>query len=240
MEPLSPSAAQLAARPGNRAGVGRGRTGSLAEMVHEFRNHLALLVAGITELRSTVPTGLAAGWGHTLADMEASMDLMDSMLTWIEASVDPAVDEGPEGVFEAAAILERARMMAAPLLGGRTKLTLLPRPATFRNRGAVVECALAALISHLARPDSPLAASGALGQAAPGREIRVAVEGGAETAPCFVLTVHDPAGVRRTVPARGWRISLAESLLAPLGGSVGIVHGDEDGRSGLLVRFALQ
>lgn len=209
-------------------------------MVHEFRNHLALLVAGITELRSTVPTGVAAGWGHTLADMEASMDLMDSMLTWIEASVDPAVDEGPDGVSEASAILEGARTMAAPLLGGRTKLALVSRPATFRNRGAVVECALAALISHLARPDSPITAAGARDPRAPGREIRVAVEGGTETPPCFVVTVHDGSGFGRAIATRGWRISLAESLMAPLGGSVGVVYGAEGDPSGLLLRFALQ
>ncbi|HET6280529.1 MAG TPA: hypothetical protein VFH73_06170, partial [Polyangia bacterium] len=42
-------------------------------VVHEFRNHLTLLLAGTTEVRAGLPDSVAGDLAETLNDMESSV-----------------------------------------------------------------------------------------------------------------------------------------------------------------------
>ena len=104
-----------------------------------------------------------------------------------------------------------------------------PKPAGVRNRGAALECALAALITELGRmspraPD-PCAPAGR-------QEIRVSVapERGA-------LTIVVDTSVERPRWVPGWRVSLARVLVSQLGGTLEPLARGASGKTGFALRF---
>lgn len=199
--------------------------GGWAKMVHEFRNHLTMVLAGTTELRATLPPALASQYADTFQDMESSVQFLDVLLTWMDASV----ASGPQTIAEVGDLLRRAHGLAAPGLRPRVSFSIEPRPAGVRNRGAAVECALAALITELGRVPDPRRLSD--GDVPPlSWEVRASVrsERGA-VAIMLTSTAGQPA-------PGGWRVMLAEALLASVGARVETPL-RSSGSAGFVVRF---
>jgi hypothetical protein len=193
-------------------------------MVHEFRNHLTMVLAGTTELRDSLPSGLAAQYADTFQDMESSVQFLDALLTWMDASF----SQGPQAIAEVGDLLRRAHLLAAPGLRPRVSFSIEPRPAGVRNRGAAVECALAALITELGRVPDPRPMADSVSTVPIGWEVRASVRSDKGVVSiCLTSTAGQP-------PPGGWRVMLAESLLASVGARVDAYR---SGGAGFVVRF---
>jgi hypothetical protein len=197
--------------------------GGWSKIVHEFRNHLTMVLAGTTELRATLPPSATAHYADTFEDMESSVHFLDTLLTWMDASV----STGPQAIAEAGDLLRRAHTLALPGLRNRVTFSCEVRPAGVRNRGSVVECALAALITELGRaadPDPPIDTLELPLYRDITATVRATERGSVEIS--LVSSTGQPA------PA-GWRVLLAESLLAKVGATVEISRAG----AGFVVRF---
>jgi hypothetical protein len=175
-------------------------------VVHEFRNHLTLLLAGTTELRGGLPATLAADMAETLDDMEASVQSINGLL----GALDSAMKDGDHLLCEVDVVIERALAMAAPTLGGVNITVKKARPAAVKNLGTAVECALAALLSDLARAsDFRRRGPGLVPVVAPQIRINVLAERGSLT-----IEVESSASAP---PPSSWRLLLATYLAARVG-----------------------
>jgi len=175
-------------------------------VVHEFRNHLTLLLAGTTEVRSGLPASVAADLVETLDDMESSVQSINGLL----GALDSAMKDGDQLLCEADVVIERALAMAAPTLGGMNITVKKSRPAVVKNVGSAVECALAALISDLARSsDFRRRGSSLLPVVPPQIRINVQAERGSLT-----IEVESSASAP---PPTSWRLLLATYLAARVG-----------------------
>jgi hypothetical protein len=177
-------------------------------MVNEFRNHLTIFLAGTTELAATLPGAVAAQFADRLNDMEASAEFLQTLLVWMDASI----SGGTQVIADVADVLRRAESLAATGLPARVSVRLDLRPAGVRNRGAAIECALAALITELGRVPNPWPPEH--NGAPDGFEVRASVypRPGA-------VTIALSSGAEQP-PSGGWRVSLAKALLAEVGGTV--------------------
>jgi hypothetical protein len=143
-------------------------------ILHEFRNHLTVLMAVATELRSEIPPALALQVGEALGETERNVQSLMSLLALVEASVrtvDPVIAD-LDGV------VERAIRLAAPAVGRRVSITAeLGRRSGIRNRGSALESLFAALIIDLARARGVATASNDLGpEVARPRHVRLRVD----------------------------------------------------------------
>ena len=198
-------------------------------MVSEFRNQLSIFLAGTNELFAKLPRAVAAQVSDTLDDMESSAEFLQTLLTWMDASVGP----GAKAISDVEDLLLRAKMLASTGLSPRVSVRLHTRPAGVRNRGAAIECALAALITELGRVSDPWPPGEA--GSSDGFDISVSVnpQRGA-------LSILLSSGGRSPRPG-GWRVSLAEALLAQVGGTVQALDGNSAGQgAGFDVRFRFQ
>lgn len=116
-------------------------------MLHEFRNHLTLLLAGTTEIRAALPRSVASDLAETLDEMEASLQ----SITTLTSCVDSAIKPGEQVISDLDDVIERALAMARPSIRSDVQVTVNSRAGAVRNRSGAVECALAALIADLAR-----------------------------------------------------------------------------------------
>ena len=202
-------------------------------MVSEFRNQLSIFLAGTNELFARLPTTAAAQFADTLDDMESSAKFLQTLLTWMDASV----GRGKQTISDVADLLLRAKGLACTGLSPRVSVRLEPRPAGVRNRGAAIECALAALITELGRASDPRSPGGS--SSSDGFDVNV--------------SVHPRRGTLSIVLASGggqpseggWRVALAQTLLAQIGGTVKPLDretaGNPAGRiAGFEVRFRFQ
>lgn len=175
-------------------------------VVHEFRNHLTLLLAGTTEIRSGLPASVAADLAETLDDMENGIQNINALL----GAVDSAVKEGDQLLCEVDVVIERALAMAAPTLGGVNITVKKSRPAAVKNIGTAVECALAALLADLARAsDFRRRGPNLLPMVPPQIRINVQAERGS-------LTIEVDSS-SSSPPATSWRVLLATYLAARVG-----------------------
>ena len=175
-------------------------------VVHEFRNHLTLLLAGTTEVRSGLPASVASDLVETLDDMESSVQTINSLL----GALDSAMKDGDQLLCEVDVVIERALAMAAPSMGGVNITVKKSRPAVVKNVGTAVESALAALISDLARAsDFRRRSPSLLPMVPPQIRINVQAERGSLT-----IEVESSAS---TPPPSSWRLSLATYLAARVG-----------------------
>ena len=177
-------------------------------MVNEFRNHLTIFLAGTTDLFSTLPPSLAAQFADRLEDMESSAEFLQTLLTWMDASV----TSGTQAIAEVGDLLRRAEALAASGLPSRVSVQLHPRAAGLRNRGTTIECALAALITEVGRVPDPRPLRDA--DVRDGLEIHVSVH----SRPGALAIVIASDG-RAPTPG-GWRVALARTLLAKVGGGL--------------------
>ena len=116
-------------------------------IVGEFRNRLTLFLAASTEISAALPPALAARHADMLSDMESSVAFLNTLVTWMDASL----ADGSQCVSELTEVMTRARALALPALGPQARVRIDPLPTTVRDRGGALECALAALITELGR-----------------------------------------------------------------------------------------
>ena len=199
--------------------------GCWAGMLNEFRNHLTIFLAGTTELSATLPGNVAVQFADRLDDMEASAEFLQTMLGWMDTSI----SGGASVISDVSEVFRRTETLARSGLSARTSLRFEPKPAGVRNRGASLECALAALITELGR--LPPRVSEPF-EPAPRQEIRVSVspQRGA-------LTIFVETGAERSRAAPGWRVALARILVAHVGGTLEPLEGAASGHAGFAVRF---
>jgi hypothetical protein len=198
-------------------------------MVNEFRNHLTIFLAGTNQLSAMLPMAVASEFADRLDDMESSAEFLQTLLTWMDAST----GRGSQSISDVGDILERAKALASTGLSSRVSIGLESRPAGVRNRGAALECALAALLTELGRVLEP----GLSGDARTPQAVEVTV------------SVHPQRGALSIVLASsaaqpvegGWRVSLAKALLAQVTGTVETLDRGSGSRgSGFEVRFRFQ
>lgn len=200
-------------------------------LVNEFRNHLTIFLAGTNQLSAMLPRAVASEFADRLDDMEASAEFLQTLLTWMDASV----GRGSQGISDIVDILQRAEALASTGLRARVKIRLEPRPSGVRNRGVAIECALAVLITEVGRYTDP----------------NVNTEAGAPRAQEVVVSVHPQRGALSIVVALAsgaeqpadatWRVSLAKALLAQVGATVEPLGAGSGNRgAGFEVRFRFQ
>lgn len=199
--------------------------GCWAGMLNEFRNHLTIFLAGTTELSATLPGNVAVQFADRLDDMEASAEFLQTMLVWMDTSI----SGGTSVISDVSEVFRRTETLAYTGLSARTSLRFEPKPAGVRNRGASLECALAALITELGRLSPRV--SEPFGPA-PRQEIRISVSPQRGALTIFVETSAERS---RAVP--GWRIALARILVAHVGGTLEPLDGAASGQTGFAVRF---
>lgn len=197
--------------------------GCWAGMLNEFRNHLTIFMAGTSELSATLPGAVAVQFADRLDDMEASAEFLQTLLVWMDTSI----SGGASVICDVGEVFRRTETLATAGLPSRTKVRFEPKPAGVRNRGAALECALAALITELGRL-SPRASDpfGPPGQS----EIRVWV---APVRGALTIFVETSAQHPRSP---GWRVTLAKLLVGQLGGALESLDGS-NGHAGFSVRF---
>lgn len=203
-------------------------------LVNEFRNHLTIFLAGTNQLSAMLPRAVASEFADRLDDMETSAEFLQTLLTWMDASV----GRGSSGISDVGDILQRAEALASTGLRARVKIRLEPRPAGVRNRGVAIECALAALITEVGRFHDP-------------RAVTQLAEEGAPRSQEVVVSVHPQRGALSIVvtlasgleqpPDSTWRVSLAKNLLAQVGATVEPLGAGTGSRgAGFEVRFRFQ
>lgn len=199
--------------------------GCWAGMLNEFRNHLTIFLAGTTELSATLPGNVAVQFADRLEDMESSAEFLQTLLVWMDSSI----SGGANVISDISEVFRRTETLAYTGLSARTTVRFEPKPAGVRNRGASLECALAALITELGR--LPPRRSDPF-EATARQEIRVSVspQRGA-------LTIFVETGAERSRAAPGWRVSLARILVAQLGGTLEPLDPAGAGQTGFAIRF---
>ena len=175
-------------------------------ILHEFRNHLTVLTAVASELRSEIPPALTLPVGEAVGETERSVQSLASLLALVEAStwtVEPVIADLDD-------VIERAIRLAAPVVGRRVSITAkLGRRSGVKNRGSALECLIAALIIDLARPTD-------IQSVEVGRPCQIAVY--VELSRASLAIEIESDGAR---PAAGsWRFLLARELAEKLDATV--------------------
>ena len=85
-----------------------------SDMLKEFRNHLAIVVARSSELSTVLPGAALARAGDCLVDIETSAARMEAMLAWMDAGISAPVPrihelvEAPPRVTSRDSVLDSA------------------------------------------------------------------------------------------------------------------------------------
>lgn len=201
-----------------------------AGMLGEFRNHLKIFLAGTTELSASLPDAVAAQVGDRLEDMEASAEFLQTLLVWMDTSI----SGGAQVISDVIEVFRRTESLVRPALPSRVHLRFQPWATGVRNRGAALECALAALVTELSRlppafPSEPISDRSRV-------DIAVSVVPNRGTP-----TIQIEGNVQLAAnSAGGWRVSLARVLLGQIGGTLEPLQGLDGGRAGFSVRFRLK
>jgi len=117
-------------------------------ILQEFRNHLTVLVAATSEQRAEIPPALALRVGEAVCETARHVQGLTSLVTLLDASVRSCESL----ISPLGEVVERAIRLSAPAAGRRLSLTThVPRDVGVKNRGAALECLMAALIVNLAR-----------------------------------------------------------------------------------------
>jgi hypothetical protein len=173
-------------------------------LLGEFRNQLARLSAGTVQVRDALPLDVGADLGPALFDMEASLDGLNGLVSWLGAVTAP----GEQVISDLADVIDRALVMAGPWLRPNLRVFLGSRVGAVRNRSRAVEGALAAVVVALA--DVP-GAQRDLGI----DELHVGVLTGRGA----VVVEVETRGAHSALPS-SWRWLLAERLAAVAGGTL--------------------
>ena len=181
--------------------------------LHEFRNHLTVLMAATSELRAEAPPAFALRVGETIVQMERHVQGLTELVAFVDASM----HAGDPIIARLGDVVDRAVGLAGPVSGRSVSITTrVPRDTGVRNRGSLLECLLAALVADLARsgPGKPEGRPDgkAEGTSEPVGVPVVVVEADVDRRG-LAIEVARP-GAR--VDASSWRFALAAELAARL------------------------
>jgi hypothetical protein len=165
-------------------------------VLHEFRNHLTVLLAATTEIRAGSLSNSKAEIAGALSESERSIGRLNALVGFVDA----AVRDGAPMVADLDDVMDRALRLAAPVMGNASVSLRKERRMGVGNRGGALESLLAALIAELARHGA--------------REIDIDAE---SSRGAIVLEIESD-GQR---PETGsWRFVLASDLATRIGATV--------------------
>jgi len=188
-------------------------------ILHEFRNHLTVLLAAANEIRVATPPSGFRGIADALVETESNVHRLNALVGFVDA----AMRDGTAVIADLDDVVARALRLAAPTVG-RTIVSLHKERRTgVANRGSALESVLAALLIDLAQAD-PQSAS------PDGRPLQIDIHVEA-TRGALLLSVESTG---RRPPEDSWRFALASDLAARIGAAISTLP---DG-AGYLVRFS--
>ena len=176
-------------------------------ILHEFRNHLTVLLAAATEVRAIAPPALAAELADALVQSEVSVERMNSLVAFVDAAVR---NEAPAAA-DLDDIVERALRLAAPGLGRTSVAFTKPRQVQVQNRGTALECLISGLIVELARAEAQAGATPPTGRR---HQIEVHADIGHDA------TLLEIESNGRPAAPGAWRVALASDLGSRIGATV--------------------
>jgi hypothetical protein len=188
-------------------------------ILHEFRNHLTVLLAAANEIRVAAPTSGIRAIADALAETESNVHRLNALVGFVDA----AMRDGTAVIADLDDVVARAVRLAASTAGRTTVSLHKERRTGVANRGSAFESMLAALLIDLAQAD-PQSSSPEGGPL----QIDIDVEANRGS---LVLSIES-AG--RRPPVDSWRFALASDLAARIGATVTTLP---DG-AGYLVRFS--
>jgi len=175
-------------------------------VLHEFRNHLTVLLASATELREAIPPVLALDLAGAVTDAERNVQSLSALL----AQLDAAVNSGEMVICDLDEVIERALRIAGPSLGRGVSVAVnMGRKTGVRNRGAALECLLAALLVDLARAAEP----------SPGEARRPQLSLHVDVGRSVLALEIESNGARPSLDS--WRFALASELGTRLDATIG-------------------
>ena len=235
---LSRSTPAFAPKPAERLMDGGHDKGSFdggwMGMVNEFRNQLTIFLAGTNQLSAMLPRAVASEFADRLDDMESSVEFLQTLLTWMDASIGTWV-AGHIGRWGSAAsgrdvgvhrsVFAGAYSAGAAAGGGekpRRRRRVRAGGSDHRARSRV---GILVLADRTGTPHT--------------FEVTVSVH--PQRGTLSILLTSEAA----QPPEGGWRVSLAKALLTQVGGTVDTLAGAAAGatmgaRSGFDVRFRFQ
>jgi hypothetical protein len=174
-------------------------------ILHEFRNHLTVVLAAATEVRALTPAPVGSEIGEALSETEWNVHRMNALVGFVDAALRDGATV-PVALDEA---VDRAVGLAAPALG-RTALSVKrAHGIEVGNRGTALECLISGLLVDLARAEAAVSDTS--------RAHRIEVR--AETTAAGGALLHLESNGRR--PATGsWRTALASDLATRIGATV--------------------
>ncbi len=188
-------------------------------ILHEFRNHLTVLLAAANEIRVATPNSATRDVADALAESESNVHRLNALVGFVDA----AIRDGTRVIADLDDVVERALRLAAPILGRTTVSLHKERRTGVANRGSAFESMLAALLIDLAQVDQHSASADG------GRlQIDIHVEA---TRGALLLSIESTG---RRPPVDSWRFALSADLAARIGATVATLP---DG-AGYLVRFS--
>jgi hypothetical protein len=165
-------------------------------VLHEFRNHLTVLLAAATEIRAASLSESAAEIAGALSETERNIGRLNALVGFVDA----AVRDGAPMVADLDDVMDRALRLAAPAMGSASVSLRKERRMGVGNRGSALESLLAALIADLARHEA--------------REIDIDAE---SSRGAIVLEIESD-GQRPEMTS--WRFVLASDLAMRIGATV--------------------
>ncbi len=193
-------------------------------ILHEFRNHLTVLLAAADEIRVAGPQIGAGEIAGALAETERNVQGLSALV----GLVDAAIRDGTPVIADLDDVVERALRLAAPTLGRTSVSVHKERRTGVTNRGSALESLLAALLVDLVRADQR-GAPGQAGQA--DRQLRIVIHVEA-TRGALLLSIESDG--RRPSSLESWRFDLSADLAARIGATVATLPDT----AGYLVRFS--
>jgi len=165
-------------------------------ILHEFRNHLTVLLAAATEVRAAIAPAVTAEITEALSETEWNVQRLNALVGFVDA----AIRDGAPMVADLDDVIDRALRLAAPTLGSAAVSFRKERRLGVGNRGSALESLLAALIVELARSEG----------------LQIDID--AESSRGSVVLEIESNGRRPSVTS--WRFVLASDLAARIGATV--------------------
>jgi hypothetical protein len=173
-------------------------------ILHEFRNHLTVLLAAATEIRVALPYDAGRDVAEALAESEWNVQRLNALVGYVDA----ALRDGPPVVTEVDDVIERALRLSAPAMGRTSVSVHKDRRIGVPNRGSAMEAILAALLIDLVRTERRTRSDD--------RRLQIDIRA-TSTRTSLMLSIesngHRPA-------ADSWRFALAVDLAERLGASL--------------------
>jgi hypothetical protein len=173
-------------------------------ILHEFRNHLTVLLAAATEIRIALPPAVEGEVSEALAETEWNVQRLNGLIGFVDA----AIRDGSPVVVELDDVIERALRLAAPAMGRTAVSVHKDRRVGVPNRGSALEALLAALLIDLVRTERRTRTD----------ERRLQIDIRADVSRTAISISIESNG--RRPPSDSWRLALSSDLAARLGATL--------------------